>query len=775
MNLANSTSMEFTTPYISNHLYVNLATGQGTFGKVNIQVMSPLSIGGGVETPVTWTVWLSLEDVELRFPTNATPATTFAQVGGEVTKMRNTGVISGAIGSVGSVVSKTLPALGLGALSQPVEALASGASGLARFFGFSKPSDMQAPTVTVPRPFRGQLNVDGPDHGDKLGGSVATELQTLSGFAGTDEDEMSLSYIASRPCIIDTWTWPTANAGGAQDTRLATYRVTPASLIWNANNVTPTLPRIKNAETRMSHAAFVADKYQMWRGDIVYTFHFAKTQLHSGRLRFNFKAFTGDIFTADPMDQADLNSMPGFTMTEDVDLATTAEFRFRVPYVSSRPWMLTQWPQFNAPAAVGDLPAFVDAKNFCLGELEVVVLNQLTAMSTVSPTVKVVVFGHMENAAFAVPRRSSTLPNYLTSPAARLAAEEVAKVEVRTAHNLSVEEWKSTRRLGEAQIGGEVSAKVTETQRASETDVLPAAACQGEVHTSFRQVLKRYNLIGYVKNDFEASQAGKPGSSGNWFVIRPWAAALNGVATATSPDEWGLSSSTATNISRATNDLYSALYGNYAFFRGGMRFRMVFDNLTAQGELASVAFSVYLVYPQERNPVTELYNPRSDEFPYTVTSTSDGVAFRPHPAISGVYDRGALPNTDTPPKTFGGYDREGGWEALQFINIQGGIEFEVPYYSTGHMSTCLYPFYSLDTTTWKAQRNGQWPLPLVLVGCNYLYGADAPPVSMRVYRAVADDFSFAGLLGVPRSTLALESAPIVADQNVYGPTSAYAV
>lgn len=750
MNISNSTSLEFVTPYISPHVYVNLATGQGTFGRVNLQVMSPLTIGGGVLTPVTWTMWVSFEDIELRVPTNAQPAYIYAQVGGELSVSRKTGMISGGIGTVGRVVSGVLPALGLKALAQPVEALASTASGIARMFGFSKPLAQAPSTLVVQRPMRGHLNVDGCETGANLGSSVATELQTLTGFAGTDEDEMSLSYIASRPSAIDNFAWRTASA---QDEVLETYTVTPTALMWRAKTSTPVLPRTKNAEVRMTHAAFLADKYHYWRGDIVYTFHFAKTQLHSGRLRFNFKPYVGAMFQSV---SENLNACPGFTITEDVDLATTSTFRFKIPYVSSRPWMLTQWPQMNSPSS-----AVVDAKNFALGEIEIVVLNQLTAMSTVANAVDVVVFGHMEDAAFAVPRRSRTLPNLASLPAVARMMEDYTEVGENTARRYTVGEWESSRTKRSvretitreeeeemsneivAQVGGEEAKPLTETEHASDVPLLPPAICQGEVHTSIRQALKRYNLVAYVRPEVVAPVDGRLGSDGNWVVLRPWAAASN--------SQLALSSTTAQNWGTTYNDFYSACYGNYAFYRGSMRFRVVWDEPVPNSALSmSTGVSAYLVYPSDRQPAINPLWARPEEYPYG-SSAITGIALenmRLNPVVSrfnNISSAGPSP-TKVPPT------REDGWESISIAYVEGGIEFQVPYYSSSYMSTAAYHRYNGDF--WAAQRNGVVPLPLVILGSNFW-----PKGNFSVFRAVGDDFSFGGLVGVPRSTAVLEPGP----------------
>jgi hypothetical protein len=421
----------------------------------------------------------------------------------------------------------------------------------------------------------------------------------------------------------------------------------------------------------------------------------------------------------------------------------------------------------------------VDAKNFCIGELEVVVLNKLTAMSTAAADVNVVVFAHMENAAFAVPRRSSTLPNYKTNAVAALQARvtretQDTKPQTQTPTTDTHEtERDSTKELsnllhpmGIAQIGGEVARSMTETEGATELDVLPAAVCQGEVHTSFRQALKRYNLIGYIKSTAIPQDDDSPGASGTWWVIRPWAATDNLIID----KEWELNTTDATNVGSRTHELYSALYGNYAFYRGGMRFRIVMDDLQPIG-YGGVAFSVFITYPTAKKPSLDPTWTRPEEYMGNYSTTAYGVPFTAHPALSRLFDVNSDGGSEPLVPVSVAIDREDrGWESLQFFGIQGGIEFEVPYYSTGHMSTAGYYSYD-DGKFWQAQRDGQAPMPIIIIGVNHL----PPNSALRVYRAVADDFSFAGLVGVPRSTVMLEKGPATPATALSGASTSYVV
>jgi len=183
MNLANTTSMEFCTPYISPYLFFNLPTGQGSFGNVVISVLSPLS--SSAASTASYTVWARFEDIDLRYPTDAPLTTNFAQIGTELSTMESRGTISSTVGAVGRAASAVLPWVGLGWLSSPVASLASGAESVLKMLGFSKPV-VEAPVTRIKNsPTQYFFNHDGADTSHKLGLSAANALTQYSGWAGT--------------------------------------------------------------------------------------------------------------------------------------------------------------------------------------------------------------------------------------------------------------------------------------------------------------------------------------------------------------------------------------------------------------------------------------------------------------------------------------------------------------------------------------------------------------------------------------------------------------
>lgn len=658
LNLANQTAVEFITPYVSPYIYVNLVTGQGCFGRMCLHALT--AVTSNATSSVGYTVWANFEDVELVWPTDAALTSKWAQVGGEMTDMEKSGVISSAISNVGSLASSVLPSLGLRALVKPVSLFSNTAANVAKLFGFSKPS-VQAPVTRVLQaPARYFLNCDGSDTSHKLGLSAANELQTFAGFAGTDKDEMALSYIASRPAVIQSVLWDTNDA---EDTQLFAIPLTPYSL-GEKGAATTTDKMVMDS---LSPAARLATMFALWRGDFVFDLHFVKTQNHSGRLRISTRLYNYNASSPS------LDVMPGFTETADIDLATASTVRYRVPWAAVRPWLMTEIERgFSLTAG--------DACNYCMGQLQVTVLNSLVCAPQCSSEVTIVVFAHMENAQFAVPIQPTVLPYGLP------ALPEVS---------------------GTAQVGGvEKRREVSEDHKISmPLSVPPASFCTGEVSASIRQLLKRFMLV--QSGEFAGKDATEtvPGSSGYLYVLRPWrmCAVPTGAISDTAP-------------AKVYTDYFSHFAPMYAFFRGSMRFKLVFT----------------------------AYSPRFDKtLPVTVSinnSTINKIATNPAATDTKALFAPIIDTTNTTAPKSKVYERHFGESGIPiFLDKEAAVEFEVPYYSTGHMVPTNYSADSLAN-----HRISITPIPYVTIhhphlkGCNY-----------RLYRACGDDFSFGGLLGSP--------------------------
>lgn len=694
MNLANSTSMEFVTPYISPYLFFNLPTGQGSFGNVVISVISPLSSQSA--STANYTIWAKFEDVELRYPTDAPLTTNFAQVGNEIAQLENRGSISSTVGSVGNAIADVLPWVGLGWLSSPTRLASSAGEKAMKMLGFSKPS-VEAPlTRTKPAPTQYSLNSDGSDTSHKLGLSAANALITPSGWAGTDDDEMRLDLIAARPCYTTAFNWTSTDVA---DKSLYIIPVSPMHTLTAS-------PAIANAYARqiaMPLCAKVASFFSMWRGTMVYRIQVVKTQFHSGRLRISYRPYA---YT----DTSTIQNMPAYSYTEEIDLATGTDFTFEVPFVSVRPWMHTYY-DIKTSIASGDV------RNCATGAVQISVINPLVNPATVSSTVEVLVYSSMKDAQFACPIKSPVLP-YNIPNVAQMGRARIIKTE----------------ESSEA------------TSSPTTLPLLPYSTCVGEVVTSFRQLLKRYSYIGRITPVAKAAVTGatpSPGSSGTGFVIYPWAPVVPqtgaftvtaGAMTPTYPNSYDW---ITTKVDQ-NPDTFSQLYSLFAFYRGAVRYKIVIGK---KGTDWDPALPVNIFINNMVSGANENWTPPM--LPNSTGNTNLGTGpIQPYIDIS-------IPSTVTLKSSFNYQPALSSYHMVVYPSLEGTIEFEVPFHASGHMCPTNYGIYTSTN-----QRSIFYPFPTVTVtGTTSGTGNTFIGSSFDIFRSVGDDFSFGGLLGAPPQAL----------------------
>jgi hypothetical protein len=713
MNLANTTSMEFCTPYISPYLFFNLPTGQGSFGNVVISVLSP--VRSQAASSCSYTVWAKFEDIDLRFPTDAPLTTSYAQIGTEMSSMEQRGTISTTVGAIGRAASAVLPWVGLGWLSSPVASLANGSEKILKQLGFSKPV-VEAPVTRIKNvPMQYMFNHDGSDTSHKLGLSAENALTQFTGWAGTDVDEMRLDYVASKPCYMTQFDWNTTDIA---DTPIFTTQVSP---LWTQTPGTR-VPNSYAISTAMPLCARVASFYSTWRGTMVYRFHVVKTQFHSGRLRISFRPYIYSDTTATSLT---IQNMPAFAYTEEIDLSSGTDFTFKVPFVSVRPWLHTQY-DITTSLVSGD------ARNSATGIVQLAVINPLVAASTVSSSVNVVVFVSMEDAQFAGPIRSPYLPYNLPN---------VAQVGE-----------------DEAQIGKPALVPTVPSSEAvsrSDLSLLPYASCMGEVISSFRQLAKRFSLVGKVAlgNTWPAT-ATTTGSNCNGFVIFPWAPVIpplgnitvgtTGAMTPKYQNQYRFNFPSDPTTIFQVQDTYSHLYSMYAFFRGSVRFKIVLTKNPRTASNASLPISVFI--NNIATPSSDNFMPPMSIIPSVDSGPASNLGTGPIQPL-----RDIAPQTTTTLKTGFCYQPYLAADSLVVdIGKEGAVEFEVPFHATGPF--CPTNYGQNNPTNTRSIFN---PFPTVTI-----IGA-APPgsnttisgASFDVYRAIGDDFSFGGSLGAPPATL----------------------
>nr|ULF99852.1 MAG: capsid protein precursor [Cripavirus sp.] len=734
LDLSVGTEIEMRIPYVSPHVYYNLITGQGSFGAIYLVVYSQLRDQVSGTGSVEYTVWAHLEDVDVQYPTGANiftgsapnfatlgqkmiegsftdndlkalrnskahlrrPDKIFAQVAPELKEMKDQGTISSGVGQISEGLSTMSKIPILGNLFTRPAWISAQASNIFKMLGFSKPTTQGLPCETKLRGQNRMANFDGADTSHKLALSAQNELETKTGLAGTKDDEMNLSHILSIPNFWDRFTWATNN---------------PTNTVLWSNFVTPFKVKAFSATIgnrfRCTHMGYVANAHGYWRGSIVYTFKFVKTQYHSGRLRISFIPFYYNTTIS--------TGTPDVSRTQKiiVDLRTSTEVSFTVPYVSSRPWMYCIRPEASW---LGTNNALM--YNAVTGIVRVEVLNQLVAANNVFQSIDTIVEASGgPDLTFAGP----TCPSYVPFSGGFTALQdEITKKQHVEEYTNEDNEIREKREIVDppkiyAQVMGENEAiPRNEAQHGVHPAAIdmhpidsnwsPEAHCIGEKIMSVRQLIKRFgHFFNITFTDVN-----------NSVVIAPFSV-----------------QEPVSNVSSdKTISQFEYYYFLYAFWRGSMRIKA--STFTSNGAATRTTT------PRISNNIWNvgLINSVQDTFNTLVSRFS----------VGGVPVQLTAPLTN-PMINMGSSNID------VASNVEGLVEVEVPYYNVSHISPA-----TLYTSTERPIQvdnvlKGHVPPAIVTMtsrSANGFTGANAAEqTNSQFYRAAGDDFSFMYLVGVP--------------------------
>lgn len=710
-----------TIPYVSPHLYFNLINGDGTMGDLNLVVYSKLVSGTQEATDCEITVWGRFVDPKLQFPTGARSKYHVAQVLGELAEIKRTGVISNTLGKLSETLHSASGLPVIGKYMAIPEWLSDRGRDLAKLFGFSKPSSVMETKLRTTNCF---ANYNGKDSSHRLALSATNEIDTPPELFGTKIDEMALSTISSTPAFWQSFSWNTSVSEA--DQILYVDPVTPYKFSKNSGVDYSVLP-----------VGFIANLFGLWRGSLVYTFKFVKTGFHTGRLRIFYTPY-------ESLENLPVGGTPKQEIEKNysmiVDLEESDSVTFSVPFVATKPWVtMTQQQSAQIP-----VPANT-------GYVVVTVLNELRAVSSVSPSIEVLVEVSGGNdlcfAAPGAPRLQPFTNNIISTNVLNVEAPEVDLKEVQKELRLD------TTRVHRSQgMGTDVPLSRSDAQSQEDVPPIsilnpienwsPEAHCLGEKIVSCRQLLKRNNYIGTFDTDHNGSQNGAADNNLNLCVtLNPY----------------------GNKISDLTNGIDYISYFSmiYAFFRGGMRVKCDCRKLTVEGTRTSAENPSW--FARETRDLTlkvRMFNTHDKEY---------GIIRRFTRRINNVLGKiGVNPISSTKSMSL---LTDATSTTLIVSQLEGLSEFEVPYYNSTHLSpnVLVNPTKdenSKDTTQifpGTSNSDDSYPLPVVIIGESmHIMGQQQKltddskitytPMSTTVmdfYRSVADDFSYSFFMGIP--------------------------
>lgn len=355
-DLATDSDVALSVPYVSPTLGFNQVDLTGTMGTYRVRVYSPLVSPGGPAV-VDWSLWCWFTDIELDFPTFTAQSSRPRR---QARKLEPSEMESKPVSGIFRRVAKAatlfedVPLLSsiAGTVSWASNILASTASA----FGFSNPDVPNHSSFAHLNLSHDIANVNAVGNAVNLGLLSDNKVPMLPGFAGTDIDEMSFSYLASIPSYIKNTAWTTAQPVG---TLLTSFTLNPGTMCTRSASgpdfVYPT-PML-----------YIANLFRYWRTGFVFTFKFVKTEFHSGRLAI---AFAPGHNNALPFTDT------RYTYREIIDLRESNEFTITIPYTSTLPYLS------KALSGVSDYTN--------MGVLGIYVLNPLVGPTTVSSSIDMI-------------------------------------------------------------------------------------------------------------------------------------------------------------------------------------------------------------------------------------------------------------------------------------------------------------------------------------------------------------------------------------------------
>jgi len=519
MDINCDSQMQIEIPWVSPSSFYNLVSPGGglavsdNIGTLVIYVYSPLKTGTG-SNAYSIKIFGHFEDVELVNPTVNTIAVTSEvaarrarRVGqghmkANVKKKKgkdesHTGPISGPLSVISHVatVAGAIPLLT--EVAAPVAWLTALGAKAAAAFGYSAPRVNEL-MVSQARAILPQFgNSDHPVQNVKAVALSAANQVPWVAFAGTAEDEMAMLYLIRKKAYVGSFSWTTSDLQG-QD--LKDWVLAPFT--WEI--VQGTGPSGTNIYAAPP-VAYLANLFAYYRGSFEMTFKFVKTMQHQGRL---VVAFYPGLTAAGPTleDSA-------FVHRHIIDISEGNEFTLKFPYTYQTAFVNTEVPY---------------------GVMSIYVLNELTAPSTCSSTIDVLMeVSGAEDFEFAFPRTKQISPFIDQGFADPLPAPRAKKIG---SGHMNTEACKITPPVG---VGN---------ARISSQSSNPAAMCIGEKVTSIRQLLQTFIQAQIIST-----------GTNSRITVRP---SVPGIMSASAGVFAG---------SDLAEDYWSLLAPMYAFWRGGMR------------------------------------------------------------------------------------------------------------------------------------------------------------------------------------------------------------
>lgn len=358
----NTNFVEVTVPYVAPVSFIErdlVATAQHcSWGNVFIHVMEPLRTGTG-PTSVNWTLWMSIENLQLSGMVQPQMLGFQPQMSMERRKGRNAldeeqndgrGPVT-KIMSSGVKLARDMAAIPmLQPIATPASWVLSAVGNLCESFGWSKPTISEHTGTLLINQNHMAINTRGGDNSAPLALDPDNKLQIITDASPGGQDEMSFQYVHSKWSFLTDVNWPTTGAAGGI---LFSQGIGPKSFKISQTVGTTTVYSVPPC-------AVGQELYSLYRGSFEVRLRIIKTGFHTGTLAVAYVPGAAGY----PLTYSDT----AYVYRQIIDIQDGSDFVFNLPY------MIPQ--EFSS---VGDI----------IGRFVIYVVNPLVAPATVASSVDV--------------------------------------------------------------------------------------------------------------------------------------------------------------------------------------------------------------------------------------------------------------------------------------------------------------------------------------------------------------------------------------------------
>lgn len=482
-------------PYInySNWIACGVNYDLGRMGQLHYDTIFDLTNNNAVVgTDVNITIYARAVDVRVSGPS--------LQLAAQADEFEDPdGTISGpatAVADAAGALNPFLPPI-IRPFAMATQIGASAISAIAKIFGYSKIPIIESSKPVKNMPFHAFSSTETSTPIDRLTLDPKQELSIDPRIlGGTSHDEMAISHIVTRNSIIGTYNWTATDTKGSL---LFCSRVTPNIAI---NTAILSGGQIRQARTPAAH---VAEAFQCWRGDCIFTFKFVKSSFHRGRVRISYDPYSNDLLTTSDTYATNYNNI--------VDIEQDTVVEFRIPYKQRTAWCNTIHESTTNQFGHTTCPSRADT--YDNGLITMRVETEQTSLSASNDIGVVVSFRMAENAEFAKPKDLNVNQSFFEPQ-----SEDVIPDDLATCHMFN--DGTSTVEDAAVYMGEKIGSIRALLQRTTLTHVI----MDSDTYTDGQMVqlwscMPRYPLCyGYDPNGFATAATISAGTGGGFNPVK---------------------------------------------------------------------------------------------------------------------------------------------------------------------------------------------------------------------------------------------------------------